>query len=89
MKKEKKGRLHGPANLGGPETLRANFHPLGLPASHIDPDVSQVDEPAPSGVTVRVAYRIAGAGASSTAITKFGHIAFPPKTYDRKTTEAF
>ena len=69
----KKGRLRDPGNLCGTKALCAYFHPSGFSAAYINLDASQIDEPAPSGVTVRVADCVAGAWSSAAVITKSGH----------------
>jgi hypothetical protein len=70
--RSKKGAalLRGPLDFARTEALRADFHPFCLSAADIDLDAPKVNEPAPSCMTVRVAYSVSRAGASSAAVAK-------------------
>ena len=70
--------LHSPLNFAGAEAFRAYLEPLGLPASHVDHDAPQVDEPAAARVTVRVADCVSGGRPSAATVTVFGHLSLPP-----------
>ena len=82
----KKGRLRDPGNLCGTKALCAYFHPSGFAAADIHLDAPQIDEPTPSGVSVRVADRITCAWSSAAVITKFGHYIPSSKNSAMKTT---
>ena len=82
----KKGRLRDPGNLCGTKALRAYFHPSRFAAADIHLNASQVDEPASSCVSVRMADSIACAWSSAAAITKSGHYIPSSKNSAIKTT---
>ena len=84
-RKNKKGRLRGPANFTGTEALRAYMEFAGLSATYVNTYTLKVNEPAASGVTVRVADGISSRWSAAAAITELGHNYFPPYTLEHPT----
>jgi hypothetical protein len=70
--------LHGPADSVGSEALRADLHSPRFSSAHIHLDASQIYEPAPPRMAVRVAYGVASGRSPAAAITKLGHFTHPP-----------
>ena len=62
--------LNGPLNFTGTEALRADMKFACLSAAHINAHTLDVNQPATSCVTVRVAYSVSCSRSAAAAITE-------------------
>ena len=83
--KKKSRLLNGSLDFTGTEALRAYMEFARLSAAYVNTYTLKVNEPAASGVTVRVADGISGRRSATAAITELGHNCFPPYTLEHPT----
>ena len=74
---KKRAALNGSLYFSGTEALRADMKFTSLSAAYVDLYALNIDEPATSGMAVRVADGISRCRPAAAAITEFWHL-FPP-----------
>ena len=83
--KKKSRLLNGSLDFTGTEALRAYMEFARLSAAYVNTYTLKVNEPAASGVTVRVADGISSRWSAAAAITELGHIYFLSYTLEHPT----